>query len=100
MEGGRSLSIGPGHTYVELGEGAGGPRRLLLLVDILVEGAGHLVRRPGGAGYTGNYQRGSGVLSKGQRSWNISVTKEARVDQKVVLEPSMKCPSRGIFSPP
>ena len=31
-------------------------------------------------------QRGSGVLRKGQHSWNISVTKEARVDPKVVLE--------------
>ena len=41
--------------------------------------------------------RGSGVLRKGQHSWNISVTKEARVDPKVVLESSMECPSRGIF---
>ena len=31
-------------------------------------------------------RRGSGVLQKGQHSWNISVTKEARVDPKVVLE--------------
>ena len=42
-------------------------------------------------------QRGSGVLPNGQHSWNISVTKEARVDPKVVLESLMKCPSRGIF---
>ena len=41
--------------------------------------------------------RGSGVLRKGQHSWNISVTKEARVDPKVVLESSTECPSRGIF---
>ena len=33
--------------------------------------------------------RGSGVLPKGQHSWNISVTKEARVDPKVVLESSL-----------
>ena len=37
--------------------------------------------------------RGSGVLPKGQHSWNISATKEARVDPKVVLESSMECPS-------
>ena len=42
--------------------------------------------------------RGSGVLPKGQHSWNISVMKEARVDPKIVLELSMKCPSLGIFS--
>ena len=41
--------------------------------------------------------RGSGVLRKGQRSWNIFLTKEARADPKVVLESSMECPSRGIF---
>ena len=41
--------------------------------------------------------RGSGVLRKGQHSWNISVTKEARSDPKVVLESSMECPFRGIF---
>ena len=44
-----------------------------------------------------NMTRGSGVLPKGQHSWNISVTKEARVDPKVVLESSMECPSRGNF---
>ena len=37
------------------------------------------------------------MLPKGQHSWNISVTKEAKVDPKVVLESSMECPSRGIF---
>ena len=37
--------------------------------------------------------RGSGVLPKGQNSWNISVTKEARMDPKVVLESVMECPS-------
>ena len=37
-------------------------------------------------------KRGSGVLPKGQHSWNISVTKKARVDPKVVLESSMECP--------
>ena len=41
--------------------------------------------------------RGSGVLPKGQLSWNISLMKEARVDPKIVLELSMECPSRGIF---
>ena len=41
--------------------------------------------------------RGSGVLPKGQHSWNISVTKEARMDLKVVLELSMECLFRGIF---
>ena len=44
-----------------------------------------------------NNVRGSGVLRKGQHSWNISVTKEARVDPKVVLESSAECPFRGIF---
>ena len=44
--------------------------------------------------------RESGVLRKGQHSWNISVTKEARVDPKVVLELLMECPSRGIFFHP
>ena len=29
------------------------------------------------------------MLPKGQHSWNISVTKEARVDPKVVLESSL-----------
>ena len=43
--------------------------------------------------------RRSGVLLKGQHSWNISVTKEARVDPRVVLESSMECPSReSIFA--
>ena len=38
-------------------------------------------------------------MPKGQHSWNISVTKEARVDPKVVLESSMECPSReSIFA--
>ena len=41
--------------------------------------------------------RGSGVLRKGQYSWNISVKKEARVDPKVVLELSAECPFGGIF---
>ena len=41
--------------------------------------------------------RGSGVLPKGQHSWNISVTKEARGDPKVVLELLMECPSWGFF---
>ena len=40
---------------------------------------------------------GSGGLWKGQHTWNISVTKEARADPKVVLESSTECPSRGIF---
>ena len=39
--------------------------------------------------------RGSGAFPKGQHSWNISVTKEARVDPKVVLESSVECSSRG-----
>ena len=50
-----------------------------------------------GRGELENFSMGSGVLPKGQHSWNISVTKEARVDPKVVLESSMECPSRGIF---
>ena len=37
------------------------------------------------------------MLPKGQHSWNISVTKEARVDPKVVLESLMECPSEVIF---
>ena len=37
------------------------------------------------------------MFRKGQRSWNISVTKEARMDPKVVLESSTKCLFRGIF---
>jgi len=37
------------------------------------------------------------VLLKGQHSWNISVTKEARMDPKVVLESSMECHSQGIL---
>ena len=55
--GGAKLGGGPGGggrspkpllTYVELGEGpVGGPAALLLLGHVLVEGAGHLVRRPG-----------------------------------------------------
>ena len=36
-------------------------------------------------------------MRKGQHSWNISVTKQARMDPKVVLELSMECPFRGIF---
>lgn len=39
----------------------------------------------------------SGVLPKGQHSWNISVMKEARLDQKVFLDSLMECPSWGIF---
>ena len=34
---------------------------------------------------------GSGVLRKGQHSWNISVTKESRINPNVVLELSMEC---------
>ena len=41
--------------------------------------------------------RSSGVLWKGQHSWNISATKQARMDPKVVLESLMECPFRGIF---
>ena len=41
--------------------------------------------------------RGSGVLRRGQHSWNISVTKEARAYPKVVLELSTECPSWRIF---
>ena len=37
------------------------------------------------------------MLRKGQHSWNISVTKEARVDPKVVLESLTECPSRRNF---
>ena len=37
------------------------------------------------------------MLPKGQHSWNISVTKEGRVDPKVVLESSMEGPFLGIF---
>ena len=43
--------------------------------------------------YPANVQRGSGVLRKGQHSWNISVMKQARMDPKVVLELLMECPS-------
>ena len=46
---------------------------------------------------SGPTQRGSGVLRKGQHSWNISVTKGARMDRKVVLESSTECPFQGIF---
>ena len=41
--------------------------------------------------------RGSGVLPKGQHLWNISVTKEARMDPKVVLDSSAECLFRGII---
>ena len=41
--------------------------------------------------------RGSGVLRKGQHSWNISVMKEARMVPKVVLESSMEFLFHGIF---
>ena len=41
--------------------------------------------------------RGSGVLPKGQHSWNISVMKEAKMDPKVVFESSAKCSFRRIF---
>ena len=41
--------------------------------------------------------RGSGVLPKGQHSWNISVTKEARMDPEVVLDSSAECLFWGIF---
>ena len=43
------------------------------------------------------FTRGNGVLPKGQNSWNISVSKEANVDLKVVLESMMECPSGIIF---
>ena len=46
------------------------------------------------------WKRGNGVLRKGQHSWNISVTKIARMDPKVVEESSMECPSQGIFFGP
>ena len=36
-------------------------------------------------------------MPKGQHSWNISLTKEARVDPKVVLELSMECLTLEIF---
>ena len=39
-------------------------------------------------------------MLKGQHSWNISVTKEARMDPKVVLESSIKCPYQEIFFAP
>ena len=41
--------------------------------------------------------RGSGVLPKGQHSWNISVMKEARIDPEVVLELSTECLFRESF---
>ena len=41
--------------------------------------------------------RGSGVLRKGQHSWNISVTKEARMDPEVVLDSSAECLFRESF---
>ena len=41
--------------------------------------------------------RGSGVLPKGQHLWNITVTKEARMDPEVVLDSSAECHFRGIF---
>ena len=44
--------------------------------------------------------RGSGVLPKGQHSWNISITKEARIDPEVVLDSSAECLFWGIFSCP
>ena len=37
------------------------------------------------------------MLLKGQHPRNISVTKEDRMDPKVVLESSMECLFRGIF---
>ena len=43
------------------------------------------------------FERGSGVLPKGQHSWNISITKEARMDPEVVLDSSAECLFRGIF---
>ena len=43
------------------------------------------------------FLRGSGVLPKRQQSWNISLTKEARIDPKVVLESSVECNFLGIF---
>ena len=47
---------------------------------------------PGDCRRPGNSPRGSGVLRKGQHSWNIS-----RMDPKVVLESLMECLFRGIF---
>ena len=46
--------------------------------------------------------KGEWSVAKGQHSWNISVTKEARVDPKVVLESLMECPyfARTIFFKP
>ena len=46
----------------------------------------NLVLIHGLTGWDSKTIRGSGVLRKGQHSQNISVTKEARVDPKVVLE--------------
>ena len=39
------------------------------------------------------------MLRKEQHSWNISVTKEARMEPKVLLESSMECLFGGIFLP-
>ena len=41
--------------------------------------------------------RGNGEWTKGQHSWNISITKEARMDPEVVLDSSAECLFRGIF---
>ena len=42
-------------------------------------------------------RRGNGEWTKGQHSWNISITKEARMDPEVVLDSSAECLFRGIF---
>ena len=41
--------------------------------------------------------RGNGEWTKGQHSWNISITKEARMDPEVVLDSAAECLFRGIF---
>ena len=45
----------------------------------------------------GRITRGNGEWTKGQHSWNISITKEARMDPEVVLDSSAECLFRGIF---
>ena len=41
--------------------------------------------------------RGNGEWTKGLHSWNISITKEARMDPEVVLDFSAECLFWGIF---
>ena len=45
----------------------------------------------------GILKRGNGEWTKGKHSWNISITKEARMDPEVVLDSSAECLFRGIF---